>query len=170
MVDLDDYDKAKNMDTSKKDLISSPLLSWDFHLDNMSEMSKLHKDIAAVKKLTNKLVFDVDFENELKENNHSIIITDTDLNIEFASANIFSMTGYFPSEVVGKTPKIFQGPKTNREEASKIRTHINKKEPFEAVLTNYRKNKAVYDCHIKGFPIFNKKGNLVKYIAIEYAA
>ena len=170
MVDLEDYDNGKNMEALKKDVTSSPLLSWDFHLNNMSKMSKLYKDITAIKKLTGKLVLDVDLENELKENDHSIVITDTDLNIEFASSNLFSMTGYLPSEVIGKTPKIFQGPKTDKEEASKIRAHVNNKEAFEVILVNYRKNKSIYNCRIKGFPIFDKKGNLVKYVAVEHAA
>ena len=147
-----------------------PLQSWDVHLDNLSTLSKMYSDINEIKKITSKLSVDVDIVSELKDSEKIIVITDTDLNIEFASANMLKMSGYLPSEILGKSPKMFQGPTTQKEVSKKIRAHVNEQKPFEVTITNYKKNNSVYNCHIKGYPIFDKKGTLVKYLAVEQAA
>ena len=147
-----------------------PLQSWDVHLNNLDVLSKMYKDIIEIQKKTEKLIVDVDIVSELKENAKIIIITDINLNIEFASANILQMTGYMPSEILGKSPKIFQGPNTQEFLLKKIRRHVNGSEPFNVTIVNYKKNKSLYSCHIKGYPIFDKKGTLVKYVAVEEAA
>ena len=170
MRDLELYDEGKAVDFANSKNISLPLLSWDFHLENLYSLSRLYKDMHDIKKLTSKLIVDVDLSTELKENNKVIVITDKELNIEFASANMFGMSGYLPSEILGKTPKIFQGPETDVVVSKKIRQYVNNQEPFDEILLNYKKNKALYKCHIKGYPIFDKKGNLQKYVAVESAA
>lgn len=163
-----DNQLAKYISASKPMML--PLLSWDVHMDNLCALTKVYSDVAEIKKLTSKLLVNVDIISELKDSKKVIVITDVDLKIEFASANMIGMSGYMPSEILGQSPKMFQGPETDIEASKKIRTHVNEQEPFEATLVNYKKNKSVYNCHIKGYPIFDKKGILVKYVAVEQAA
>lgn len=164
------YDNQVACHLNKTKPMMLPLQSWDVHLDNLSTLSNMYSDINEIKKITSKLSVDVDVISELKDSEKIIVITDTDLNIEFASANMLKMSGYLPSEILGKSPKMFQGPTTQQEVSKKIRTHVNEQKPFEVIITNYKKDKSVYDCHIKGYPIFDKKGTLVKYLAVEQAA
>lgn len=150
--------------------ISLPLLSWDIHMNNMNTVTRLSKDVAEIGKITEKLFVDVDITDELQSKNKVIVITDTNLKIEFASSNMVKMTGYLPNEVIGNSPKIFQGEKTDKKITEQIRRHVNAKEFFEKTLINYKKDKSMYSCHIKAYPIFDKKGNCVKFVAVEDAA
>ena len=163
-----DNQMASHLNATKPMIL--PLQSWDIHLDNLCMVSKMHSDINEIKKITDKLLVDVDIVSELKESEKIIVITDAQLNIEFASSNMLNMSGYLPSEILGHSPKMFQGPLTDKKVSKQIRTHINAQEPFEATLSNYKKNKSVYNCHIMGYPVFDKKGTLVKYVAVEQAA
>ena len=170
MTDFSTYDLQKAKWLSNSSSMNLPLLSWDVHLENLYTLSILYKDLQNIKQLTDHMNVAVDIASELKDNGKVIVITDANLNIEFASANMFGMSGYLPSEMIGNTPKMLQGPETDKALSKKIRAHVNNCEPFEGVLANYKKNKSVYNCHIKGYPIFNKKGELVRYVAVEQAA
>lgn len=170
MEDLIKYDEGRMASEMVRNIFTLPLLSWDLHIENLYTISHLKKDLAEIKKLTEKSIIDIDLATELKDNNSVIVITDTNLKIEFASANMFGMSGYLPAEVVGKSPKMFQGSKTDKVLAKKIRTSVDNREPFEAILVNYKKNHSAYKCYIKGYPIFDKKGNLLKYAAVEHVA
>ena len=64
---------------------------------------------------------------------------------------------------------MFQGAETDMTERKKIRNAIDQQRQFESTVVNYRKDGSIYRCHIEGYPIFNKKGNLVNFIAIENA-
>ena len=164
------YEEIKAVYLKGAKPIVPPLLSWDFHVENLSRISDIQKDALVLNKLIDKLSLDIDLMAELESNSNVVLVTDLSLRIEFASSNIIEMTGYLSSEVVGNYPNMFQGVKTDRELSKKIKDKINKRESFDEVLVNYRKNKSVYNCRIKGFPIFNKKGDLVKYVAVEQAA
>jgi hypothetical protein len=80
------------------------------------------------------------------------------------------MNGYVEAEVLGKSPKMFQGEATNQITSNEIRKAIVEQQPFEKIVMNYKKNGEVYACLIKGFPVFNTKGDLSHYIAFEKAA
>ena len=97
-------------------------------------------------------------------------MTDVKLKIVFASHNIVNMNGYCEEEVLGKSPKMFQGEATNATTSSEIRKAIVEQKPFEKTVMNYKKNGDVYACIIKGYPVFNNKGELIHYIAFEKAA
>lgn len=164
---LNKYDAQLARHAKETQQMNLPLLSWDFHLNNLNELSKTFNDIFAIKKITNKLTVSVDLIKEFKDNSKVIVITSPDLEIEFASSNILEMTGYLPSELIENSPKMFQGENTDDIVSRTIRNKVNKKQSFEAVLLNYRKDNSEYNCQIKGYPIFNKKGALIKYAAVE---
>lgn len=77
------------------------------------------------------------------------------------------MNGYLPKEVLGKTPKLFQGPATEPGSRELIRTAIAAIQPFTCTILNYRKDGSLYNCSIEGFPVVNESGKLVHYVAIE---
>ncbi|AHM61079.1 hypothetical protein D770_14125 [Flammeovirgaceae bacterium 311] len=109
------------------------------------------------------------FEEKIFRQKKTILVTDTNQQIVFASNSLYEMAGYFPTEVLGKTPHLFQGPETSTEVKAHIRNAIVQQQPFTGTLTNYKKNKSLYNCSIEGFPVFNKKGELMNYIAFETA-
>lgn len=99
--------------------------------------------------------------------NKTLIITDPFQKIVLATKNMFDMNGYLPHEVIGKTPRLFQGPATTKGEKQVIRTAIQKLQPFDTLITNYRKDGNLYKCHIEGYPVFNNNKELVNFIALE---
>ena len=171
MNDLLEYDNAKSNHLSTLNLNRMPLLSWDFYGTFLQNLNNDFSDLKTLESLntSNNWISEFDFEKELQQEN-VIVVTDPTLKIVFASHNLNKMTGYETNEVIGKTPKFFQGQATSKETNEEIRKAIKSQKPFEKIIVNYRKSGETYDCLIKGFPIFNKKGQLSHFIAFEKVA
>jgi PAS domain S-box-containing protein len=171
MLDLNTYEKsvavANNVPKSGK----MPLLSWDLYSVFFRTLTAAQNDSTLLKELSNSYKWNIslDLDDELKTND-AILVTNTNLQIVFASYGIADMSGYKPSEVVGNSPKMFQGLGTSVEKRAEINYAISVRKPFQATLMNYRKNGEPYECHIRSYPIFNKKGELTHFIALEKAA
>ena len=127
------------------------------------EEIKVLKNLAVSEKWEDTLFF----EKEILENEHIVVVTDMELNIVHASEGIFEMNGYHPEEIMGKKPKMFQGEKTCKQTAKRIKNAVLERKPFEATVLNYRKDGSTYNCWIKGIPVRNNKGKVVNFIAFE---
>ncbi len=171
MFELDQYYKALEQKEINSPTTRMPLASWDIHMSHLVKEMNKHKDALELKRLLDKLDIDADPVSALLEKNAKVVVvTSPKLVIEYASSNLVEMSGYLPEEVLGNSPKMFQGPATDRDIAKQIRYNVEQKKAFEATLTNYKKDKTTYDCIIKGYPAFNKYGELIRYVAIEHAA
>ena len=106
------------------------------------------------------------FATAVYKQKREIIITNANSEIIFASGGIAQMNGYQPFEIIGKTPKMFQGEATSLETRKKIKIAIQNQLPFKAVILNYNKDGSTYLCEIEAKPKFNSKGELVNYIAL----
>ncbi|NJB36964.1 PAS domain-containing protein [Croceivirga sp. JEA036] len=163
------YDEAAKKFYNSVKGAGLPLCSWDqFSLGYSSITNKL-LDVQQLQVLAKQRLWTskIDFKQELLDKDRVIVVTKPDLTIVHASSNMPQMNGYLVSEVKGRTPKMFQGAKTNPEINRQIRNAIQAEQPFEAVVVNYRKNGAPYNCWIKGLPVWNTEGHLVNFIALE---
>lgn len=149
-----------------------PLLSWDIFMNGYQNMMQLADDRQALLKLATQKNWqhNFDFREHLFLMRDTIVVTDVQQKIVFASSAMFDMNGYQPEEVIGKHPKIFQGTETSVQTRGLIRNKISQLQPFEATVINYKKNGAPYECYIKGYPLFNETKQLVNFIAFEKAA
>ena len=77
------------------------------------------------------------------------------------------MTGYEAEEVIGKTPRILQGPKSNKEELAKLSRALRKWEPYEITTINYKKSGEEFWINFTVTPVANEKGWYTHWIAIE---
>jgi len=138
-----------------------------FHKEFLGNVMKSFDDYNRLSGILSKNTSSIENEN-LRDFllDDVVILTDNNLKIVFASNNLSRMNGYLEKEVLGKSPKIFQGSKTNQLTSREIREKINQELPFEKKVINYKKWKT-YDCLIKGYPIKNKKGKLTHFIAFE---
>ncbi|MBU2975046.1 PAS domain-containing protein [Zobellia sp. B3R18] len=162
------YDEAADKFFSKTNVSPVPLVSWDLHSLNFQKLCISGKDLRYLQALAqrNRWAYDkTDLVSSLGE--EVVVVTNSQLTIVHATENLVLMTGYKPEEVIGKTPKLFQGKETSREALAKIKTAIERKVPFEAVVLNYKKDGSTYHCEIKAEPIFNNRGQLVNFIAFE---
>ena len=171
MNDLKEYEEAIAMYHNGLSIKTVPVYSWDFHDEFLISVRHFFLDLNRLNliALQSKWIHNNwDLGSSLKE--EVVIVTDVQLNIVFASHNIKKMNGYEEADVLGKSPKMFQGKATNDNTSNEIRKAIVNQESFEKTVLNYKKNGDVYVCLIKGFPVFNNKGKLSHYIAFEKAA
>lgn len=169
MKEIKEYDVAAKKFYDSQQCKSLPLESWDIFATQFGILSERLKELTTLKHMaaTKKWYDTTFFEDKILDKNLIVLVTDTQLNIVHASKNIFYMNGYRPSEIIGKKPKIFQGKKTCKTTAFKLREAVVAQEPFEATILNYRKNGSLYNCWIKGVPIKDTKGKVVNFIAFE---
>ena len=144
-------------------IISTPLICWDFYTIPKSESVDFEN-------IQSKWNEKVDFKKILKEKELSVLVTDSNLKIVFANHNIFKMNGYNANDIIGKSPKMFQGLETSEEAKKRINTAIKAIIPFKEVILNYRKDGESYWCEIEAYPKFDKNGRFINYIAFERIA
>lgn len=171
MTDLTIFDESVALVKQNAPQKGMPLLSWDLYSVFFRALNAAQRDLSLLNQLSKEYKWNMplDLDEEL-QNNDAILVTNANLEIVFASYGIAGMSGYEPSEVVGNSPKMFQGRDTSPKKRAEINQAIATQKPFEATLINYKKNGEIYECHIRSFPIFNKKGELTHFIALEKAA
>ena len=105
--------------------------------------------------------------------NDSILITEAEPidkpgpRIVLINESFTRTTGYALEEVIGKTPRILQGPKTDRAQLDKIRAALSKDESVRVELLNYRKNGAEFWVEINIVPIVDEHGRITHYVSIQ---
>jgi len=98
----------------------------------------------------------------------SILITDATKNAKIVYANkaFKTLTGYDPSEVMGKTPRILQGAATDRKVITRLTDSLKRGGRFEGKAINYKKNGTPFIMYWRVLPV--KVGNQVKvWVAIQ---
>jgi len=98
----------------------------------------------------------------------SILVTDAtkDGKIIYANAAFKRLTGYSQEEVLGQTPRILQGPATDKKVIDKLRKVLSSGGKFEDRAINYKKNGTPFIMHWKVLPI-KFKGAIKGWIAIQ---
>lgn len=77
------------------------------------------------------------------------------------------LTGYEFDEVIGKTPRILQGPGTSKATLAEIKQTLMNGKPFKGELQNYTKDGIAYWLEISIAPVKDDAGNITHYAAIE---
>lgn len=147
-----------------------PLISWDVFRESLNvryaQLEALHEFNRMAQHHGWCLPLPVD--DMVLNKGRVLLLTDRGGIIQFATPNVYNLTGFEAQELVGQTPAILQGPKTEPESLSQIRSAITTKAPFAVCLTNYKKTGGTYQCTIEGYPLMNRAKQLTHYIAFEY--
>ena len=77
------------------------------------------------------------------------------------------MTGYTADELIGRTPRVLQGPKTERAALDRIRKALKALTPVREQITNYRKDGTEFRVDLSIFPLANAEGWFTHWIAIQ---
>lgn len=104
----------------------------------------------------------------VQETVNAVIITNSQGNIDWVNKAYEKLSGYNLSEMKGMKPGLFvQGAETDKETVAYMRHQIMNSMPFACEVYNYNKSGKGYWIRIKGQPIFDKKGNVTNFFAIE---
>jgi len=112
-------------------------------------------------------------EDVVKFANDIVIVTKADPldapgpEIVYVNQAFTDLTGFTPEEVIGKNPRILQGPESDTKTRAEIRAALGRKEPFRTVILNYSKSGRKYWLDINIIPLQNRNGEVTHFAAIE---
>jgi diguanylate cyclase (GGDEF)-like protein/PAS domain S-box-containing protein len=103
---------------------------------------------------------------------NAIVITDADLDtgprIVYVNSAFENQTGYSANELLGATPRILQGPDTDRVLLSELRRSLSSGGRFEGRTTNYRKDGIPYQVHWIISPVRESSdGPVTHYVSVQ---
>ena len=105
--------------------------------------------------------------------NDAVLITEAEPydepgpRIIYVNEAFTKMTGYTAEEVIGKTPRILQGPKTDRTALDKMRNSLKNWQSCEITVINYKKNGEEFWNNFTITPVADNSGIFTHWIAIE---
>lgn len=106
--------------------------------------------------------------------NDAIVITEAESvdapdhpQIIYVNEAFTNMTGYTPAEVIGKTPRMLQGEKTDRRTLSEIKHSLDRWLPIKTEIINYGKDNREYWVELNIIPIADHKGNYTHFVSVE---
>lgn len=103
---------------------------------------------------------------------HSIMITEIgdhgeDHNIIFVNKAFTDMTGYTAEEIIGKTPRLLQGVKTDQAVLDELRNKLNSDNSFHGTTVNYRKDGSEFTIEWKVIPVRDNNGVVTHHVAVQ---
>jgi PAS domain S-box-containing protein len=87
--------------------------------------------------------------------------------ITYVNSAFNELTGYEFDEVIGKSPRILQGPDTDEETLAEVRTALEHRESIRVEILNYTKDGRPYWLEMDISPVFDSAGNCTRFVAIE---
>lgn len=108
----------------------------------------------------------------LAQANDAVVVTTAELDLPgpqiiYVNAAFSELTGYPPSELIGQTPRIFQGPETDRSELVRMRETLERGEPFRGEMVNYRKDGSSYMMEWRIAPVRAPDGTLTHWVSVQ---
>nr|WP_290226021.1 ATP-binding protein [Trichocoleus desertorum] len=108
----------------------------------------------------------------VQQSRDSIIITTADIDlpgpeIVYVNPAFTEMTGYTSEEVLGQSPRLLQGPDTDRELLNDLRQHLVEGEPFHGEAINYHKDGSEYYVEWNITPIRDAEQVMTHFVAIQ---
>jgi len=114
-------------------------------------------------------------ERALKGANIPILITEASLKppgpkIVFVNRAFCTSTRYSEKELVGQTPRLLQGPLTNRALMKELVERLKSGEPFQGETINYRKDGTPYLARWNISPICDDNGKITHFVSYQLHA
>ncbi len=114
-----------------------------------------------------------DYELAIFEHSYnSVVITTPSLEGEhpkilYVNGAFTQMSGYTKEEIVGKTPRILQGEKTDREVLQRLKECLKNEEYFEGKAINYTKDGKEYWVEWNISPVYDNKHHLIAFVSLQ---
>lgn len=153
-------------------------------LENLEMLRKWSKDeqsFKKIKEIVETLVKERDrqaenlqlLESAIRDDYDSILITELELEkpgprIVYVNDGFCEMTGYSKEEVIGKTPRILQGPKTDRDVLDKLKQRLSEGQSFFGQAVNYRKDGSEFVNQWDIHPLKDEEGNITHWVSYQH--
>ena len=154
----------------KKKNYISPILSFDFYLENYHKLLKKMKVENDLKQLGSLLKRSIDpsIQEVLETTDYeALVVTDANREIVWTNNGFKEMTGYAKDFAIGKQPTFLHGTNTSEATRDEIRQLLKEEKRFKAAITNYRKNGEEYQCQIDILPLYDSENKLTHFLAME---
>ncbi|MES2559309.1 MAG: PAS domain S-box protein [Bacteroidota bacterium] len=112
-------------------------------------------------------------ESVITNTNDAVLITEAEPmaapgpRIIYVNEAFTRMTGYTLEEVIGKSPRILQGPLSDLEELRKMGEAMKRWEPCEITIINYKKNGEPFWINFAVTPVADASGWFTHWVAVE---
>lgn len=111
-------------------------------------------------------------ETAFNQSLSSIVITDADLenggpHIVLCNEAFVRMTGYEQHELIGKNPRVLQGPRTDRSVINELRRCLKTGEFFHGRAINYRKDGVPYLVEWNISALHGDDGKICNYVSVQ---
>lgn len=112
-------------------------------------------------------------ETVITQTKDAVIITESEKanrtipKIVFVNPAFTEMTGYKANEVIGKTPTIFMGKHSVKNDINNLSKALRGKEEFKFETLNHKKNNEEYWVNFSMIPITNQDGDHSHWISIQ---
>ena len=112
-------------------------------------------------------------ESVIVHTNDAVIITEArpidepGPQILYVNQAFERMTGYSAAEIIGKTPRLLQGPQTSRVALAQIRQALEQCQPTRVEVVNYRKDGSTFWIELDISPITDADGKGTHWVAIQ---
>ncbi len=105
--------------------------------------------------------------------NDAVLITEAEPVFEpgprilYANVAFTRSTGYALEEIVGKTPRILQGPETSDAARTTLRRALAAWRPVEVELVNYRKDGTPFTVELSIVPVADERGWYTHWVSVQ---
>ncbi|MEX0654594.1 MAG: PAS domain S-box protein [Phycisphaeraceae bacterium] len=135
----------------------------------LKEILCLTRDITERREAEQNLRLIQSAVNQVEE---AVLITEAELDrpgprIVYANPAFTRMSGYTAEEVIGRTPRILQGPRTSRAVLDQLRHQLSRGEPFAGETMNYRKDGSEYMLNWHIAPVRDESGRITHWVSIQ---
>ena len=87
--------------------------------------------------------------------------------IVYVNQAFTEMSGYGAEEVIGKTPGILQGPKTDRAVLDRLASDLADGRVFHGTAINYRKDGSEFTLEWKVIPVTDDHGTITHFVSVQ---
>lgn len=112
------------------------------------------------------------FRDIVEAANEAVLVTTADMDapgpgIVYVNPAFTRMTGWALGDVLGRSPRLLQGPKSDRKTLSDLAQALREGRSAHARVMNYARSGMSYWCEIRAAPLRNQHGEITHFVAIE---